>query len=160
MRYGILSNVESTYLLRRVSNPERSGKSFLEVSPEICWDGKGFESPLALYAFAAATVYREGWWHYSYVEGMPERSTILQFDSIRTLSCPISHDNRVIHTTEDMILILGDKIEQSMATTIRGELGYRKQGEDPNSVLDVIFKVYDLTQSDQCKRYYQEQDVL
>lgn len=149
-KYGILSNYESAYLLKRARHRDESQeKMILQSSPEFRFDGQGLASPIAAYLFIFIKVYKESGFYYSSVDGLAPKVQRFDFDTVPRSIQPFLNNQSGGFTEispDKLKFAWSQGIASNIATVADGyvfEDGSANQEEIP-----AIFKIYDLTSPD------------
>ncbi|KAF3204630.1 hypothetical protein TWF106_001512 [Orbilia oligospora] len=160
LKYGILTSVESTRILRRVHDSAHPD-GLLECSPEIDITSKGMRSPLAAYAFIACRAYREGFMHLSLDPDLdfPTRSLVLQLADYERLLKPIPglvFPKSPRQAVKKLRLFLRDVVGGgNHAYTTRASAFF----DDPDEGKPIVLKIYDLYSPKATQRYHREIDM-
>ncbi|KAJ6256311.1 hypothetical protein Dda_8809 [Drechslerella dactyloides] len=154
LKYGILTNAETTYIFRRMHNdtegPPKTGQGgYLECSPAISLLGQGLESPIAAYAFISALSYEEGWLHRSLEDDFDDVPTEFKLDSTQPILAPLPIE-KPITNTKGLTFQLGKLLSSSVASTMRGTILHRG-----NPICNCIIKTYDLAEKRAEEMYHE-----
>ncbi|KAK6498699.1 hypothetical protein TWF481_011277 [Arthrobotrys musiformis] len=157
LKYGILTTIESTRVLRRVWD-DRYPEGVLECSPEIDLNGELLRSPLSAFAYIACLILKEGSMHISIDPTWPESARIIRFGKDGRQFAPIPGlvGNEGLDARKISIR-LGDVIEGSSSSSkyiSRGTIFVTKT--DPDNEVPVVVKIYDLQKPTAAHQYSSE----
>ncbi|KAF3210823.1 hypothetical protein TWF679_006610 [Orbilia oligospora] len=159
LKYGILTTVESTRVLRRVCD-DHYPEGILECSPEIDINGELLRSPLSALAYVACLIRKEGYMHMSMdPDGTwPESTRIIRLgkDGQQVAPIPGLIGNEGLDARE-FRMRLDDVIKGSSSGSkyvTRGTIFVTKT--DPNNGVPVVIKIYDLQNPNAAHQYSRE----